>query len=45
MDARPFFQRSKETRQLSAPRSTAIEALWSLGFSGLPSELFIVFLV
>jgi hypothetical protein len=40
MAGRPDFQRSRETRQLSAPRSMAMEALWSLGFRGLPSELF-----
>src|ERR1035437_4097992 len=43
MEGRPSVQRSKETRQLSAPRSTAIEALLSCGLSGLPRELFIAY--
>src|SRR5438270_3139472 len=41
MEGRSSFHRSSETRQLSAPRSTAIEARVSFGFIGLPGAFFI----
>src|SRR5438067_3142162 len=41
---RASFQRRSETRQLSAPRSTAMDALRSFGCSGRAGVLFIVWL-